>query len=230
VSAEPSEVIPSQVAAFRAEYRAREIGPHYTGWGHFALTSLSSLAVIALAISRAGDVRPVEWLAVPATFLFANLAEYFGHRGPMHHPRRGLALLFERHTRQHHRFYTHEAMRYESARDLKMVLFPPVMLLFFLGVLATPVGALLFYAASPNVAWLFVATATSYFLSYEWLHTAYHLDERSWVGRLPFMGALRRHHTTHHDQTLMTKYNFNITFPIADALFGTMRRGPRSGD
>ena len=228
VSVEPSDIIPPHVADFRADYRAREIGPRYTGWGHFALTSVASLAVIALAATRAQNVRAVEWVTIPATFLFANFAEYLGHRGPMHHPRPGLALLFERHTRQHHRFYTHEAMRYESARDLKMVLFPPVMLLFFFCALATPVGVLLFYVASANVAWLFVATATSYFLSYEWLHTAYHLDERSWVGRLPFMRALRRHHTAHHDQTLMAKHNFNITFPIADFVFGTIHRGERS--
>jgi len=39
---------------------------------------------------------------------------------------RGLALLFERHTEQHHRFFTDEAMSYEGRRDYKMVLFPPV--------------------------------------------------------------------------------------------------------
>jgi hypothetical protein len=33
--------------------------------------------------------------------------------------------------------------------------------------------------------------------------------------------VLRRHHTIHHDISRMTTENFNITFPIADRIFGT---------
>jgi hypothetical protein len=139
----------------------------------------------------------------------------------MHHRRRGLGLLFERHTAQHHRFFTHDAMAYESSRDFQMVLFPPVMLLFFLGGVAGPIALLLRFAWSANAGLLFAATGTAYFLTYEWLHFAYHLDASSWVGRLPLMATLRRHHTRHHDPALMSRWNFNITFPIADALLGT---------
>jgi len=39
------------VAEFRAQYRGTEIGPRYTGWGHFAFTSTLSLAVIVWAAS-----------------------------------------------------------------------------------------------------------------------------------------------------------------------------------
>jgi hypothetical protein len=218
---------PSGVLAFRDEYRRTSIGAGYRGWAHFALTSGVSLSVIVFALLHVHGVRPVELLVVPATFLFANFAEYNGHRGPMHHPTRGLGLLFKRHTREHHHYFTHEAMHYESPRDFKMVLFPPVMLLFFLGVLATPVGALLFLLVSPSVAWLYVAVAMGYFLTYEWLHFAYHLHPDGAVGRLPFMSTLRRHHTAHHDLALMGKHNFNITFPICDWLYGTTYRGDR---
>ena len=48
-------------------------------------------------------------------------------------------------------------MSYESSRDFKMVLFPPVMLLFFLGGMATPIALILFLLFTPNVGWLFVA-------------------------------------------------------------------------
>ncbi len=128
------------VAAYRVRYRAEHIGPRYNGWLHFATTSVGSLAAIAFAVSRVRAPSRAELAAVPVFFLIANLGEYFGHRGPMHHRRRGLAILFERHTQQHHRYYTHEAMAAESPRDFQMVLFPPVMLLFFLGFLATPIG------------------------------------------------------------------------------------------
>jgi fatty acid hydroxylase family protein len=158
---------------------------------------------------------------VPLTFLFANLVEYRGHRGPMHRRRRGLSLLFERHAQQHHRYFTHQAMSYEATRDFKMVLFPPVMLLFFLGALALPVGALLFLAASRNVALLYVATAMGYFLTYEWLHFCHHLPADGALARLPLLRRLRAHHRAHHDPALMNAWNFNITFPLADWLFRT---------
>ena len=89
---------------------------------HFAFTSIASLAVIGFAISRVHAVKPLEILVVPVSFLIANAAEYFGHRGPMHRPRAGMRLLFQRHTREHHHFYAHDAMSYESSRDFKMVL------------------------------------------------------------------------------------------------------------
>jgi hypothetical protein len=212
------------VETFRANYRSDHIGPHYYGWIHFAFTSTASLATIGFAIAHVHAVRPVEWLTVPLTFLFANFAEYKGHRGPMHRPSPKLDILFQRHTREHHHFFTHEAMTYDTSRDFKMVLFPPEMLLFFLGVIATPVACLLFWLASPNVGWLYVAVAMSYFLTYEWLHFAYHLHPDSLVGRLPLLAALRRHHTKHHDLALMGRYNFNITFPICDWLYGTSHR------
>ena len=102
-------MIPSAVSDFRRAYRAREISPRYSGVAHFLTTSVVSLAVIGAASAAVESPRALELLVVPATWLFANLVEYHGHKGPMHHLTRGLALLFERHTQQHHRFYTHDA-------------------------------------------------------------------------------------------------------------------------
>jgi hypothetical protein len=218
---------PESVLVFRDDYRKKNIGPHYYGWAHFTFTSTASLAVIAFSISRVHAVRPLEWLVIPLTFLFANFAEFKGHRGPMHRPARRLEILFQRHTREHHHFFTHDAMTYLSSRDFKMVLFPPEMLFFFLGAIATPMAVALFLLVSPNVGWLYVAVAMGYFLTYEWLHFTYHLPEESLVGKLPFMKALRRHHTLHHDLALMGKYNFNISFPICDWVYGTTYRASR---
>lgn len=217
-------MVPPSVASFRQAYRTEHIGPRYSGVLHLLFTSLGSLAVIVFAAVRVDAPSALELLAVPATFLFANFVEYRGHKGPMHNRHRRLALLFERHTQQHHRYYTHEAMSYESARDLKMVLFPPVMLLFFLGAVAVPVAALLFLVASRNVAFLYVATAMGYFLTYEWLHFCHHLPMAGLVGRIGFLRRLRLHHQAHHDPARMNACNFNITFPICDRLFGTLRR------
>jgi len=215
----------SEVRAFRARYLEEHVGPRYNGWLHFATTSIGSLAAIAVAVSRVRSPSRAELAAVPLFFLIANLGEYFGHRGPMHHRKRGpLKIIFERHTQQHHHFYTHDAMAADTPRDFQMVLFPPAMLIFFLGFLATPIGLVLGFLGTPNLGWLFGATAMSYFLTYEWLHWSYHQPHTSWIGRNPLVRVLRRHHTIHHDLRRMTSVNFNITFPIADRIFGTSAR------
>lgn len=218
---EPSD----DLREWRDAYREAEIGPGYSGWLHFAFTTIGSLATIGFATSRLVNVRPLEWALVPLFFLIANFGEYLGHRGPMHHRRRGLSLVFIRHTLQHHRFFTDEAMACESARDFKIMLFPPVMLLFFIGGMSLPIGALFYLLVSPNAGWLFGIVGIGYFLLYEWLHFLYHLPDEGAVRRIPFLAALRRHHQAHHDPSLMTRWNFNITFPIADRLFGTVYRG-----
>jgi hypothetical protein len=211
------------VAEFRTQYRASEIGPRYSGWGHFAFTSTVALIVIGWAASGVRAPSALEWLTVPLTFLFANFGEYWGHRMTMHVPRRGLGLIYQRHTVQHHHFFTHDEMSYQSPRDFKMVLFPPLMIVYFLGLFGLPVGAALWALASHNVARLYVTTVVAYFLTYEWLHFVYHLNETSWIGRRAVVARLRRHHQMHHDLSQMGKHNFNITFPICDLVFGTMK-------
>src|SRR5690606_25844986 len=111
----------------------------------------------------------------------------------------------------------------DGLRDLRAVLFPPVLMTFFITAFALPAGLLLAWIATPNVAWLFVATSLGYFLNYELLHLAYHLPPTHPVARLPLVGRLKRLHQAHHDPRLMARCNFNITYPIGDALFGTLR-------
>jgi sterol desaturase/sphingolipid hydroxylase (fatty acid hydroxylase superfamily) len=222
VAAPLPDQLPRAVATFRDDYRATEIGARYRGWVHVGFTTLGALAAIVVAVVIVDAPTVLELFTVPVAFLFANTAEYFGHRGPMHHRRRGVAIVYQRHTLQHHRFFTHDAMECRDTRDFKMILFPPVMVVFIVGVVAVPVGLLLGLAFGTNVGALFVATAVGYFLTYEWLHLAYHLPRSGVVGRLPGLATLRRLHDRHHDQSLMARYNFNITFPICDRIFGTV--------
>ena len=193
----------------------------YSGPRHLATTISVSLAVALLCALMLDSVTTTEWLTIPLTFLYANLSEYLGHRGPMHHRTRFLTAVFERHTILHHSFFTDEAPSFDSSKDFKAVLFPPVLLIFFISAFAVPVGAMLYFLVSPNVCYLFVMTAVLYFLNYELLHFAYHTDPDSRIGKLPFLNRLRRHHLIHHNRRLMSRYNFNITYPICDRLFGT---------
>jgi sterol desaturase/sphingolipid hydroxylase (fatty acid hydroxylase superfamily) len=217
-------VTSDELREWRETFRSANIGARYSGWAHFAFTTVGSLAAIGFAASRLSAVSALEWLLVPVFFIIANFGEYLGHRGPMHHRRRGLGLIFTRHTLWHHRFFTHEAMACDSPRDFKIMLFPPVMLLFFIGGMALPIAALFGLLVSPNAGWLFAIVAVGYFLTYEWLHFVYHLPPDTRLGRLGFVAALRAHHQAHHDPSLMADWNFNITFPIADRVLGTYYR------
>ena len=212
------------VAAFREQYRQEHVPPSYQGRRHLLFTFGIGGATMVAAILQLEQVRPLEWLTIPLTFLYANFAEYWGHRGPMHHLKRGLELVYERHTRQHHRFFTHEHMELDSVRDLRAVLFPPILVIFFLTAFALPVGFALAWVASPNVAWLYIATSLGYFLNCEFLHMVYHLPASHPVARWPLIGRLKGLHQAHHDPRLMAHCNFNITYPIFDAVFGTLRR------
>ncbi len=224
----------SRVAAFRKAFRREEIGQGYNGVLHAAFTFGVGTAVIVLAVASLEGVDPLEWLTVPLTLLYANLSEYFGHRGPMHHPWKGLGIVYRRHSGQHHRFFTDGDMVIDGTRDLKAVLFPTVMMVFFLLAFALPVGLLMGWWFGSNVAWLFVASAVAYFLNYELLHLLYHLPQQGFVARLPWLSRLRRLHQAHHDPRLMARFNFNITYPVGDLLFGTLWRdgggAPAAGD
>lgn len=218
------DAVPAQVAAFREQYRRDHVPAGYRGWRHFAFTFGVGGAVLVACLLQLRDVSAFEWLAVPLSAVYVNLAEYWGHRGPMHHLTRGLRLVYERHTRQHHRFFTDEAMIVDDPADFRAVLFPPVLMIFFLAAFALPAGLLLSALTSPNVAWLFGATSLGYFLNYEFLHLAYHLPPSHPLARLPLVGRLKRLHVRHHDPRVMASRNFNITYPLGDWLFGTLDR------
>lgn len=217
--------LPAAVARYRETTRAERFPERYSGPRHIALTTALSAAIIGVALSQVSSPRPAEWAVIPATFLISNLGEYLGHRGPMHHRTAGLNKVFQRHTGAHHRFFTRDAMHYASSRDFFMVLFPPVLQIFFLGGLGAPLAGLVFLLSTANAGWLFVATVGAYYYLYEILHFCHHLPTRGWMGAIPLLGRLRRHHALHHDPRIMLRANFNITFPICDLIFGTMHRG-----
>ena len=66
-----------------------------------------------------------------------------------------------------------------------------------------------------------MCVTTGMYLIYEFMHFCCHVDENWFVRNCPFVNTLRRHHTAHHNARLMMEVNMNLTFPIADWLFGT---------
>jgi hypothetical protein len=204
------------------------IPSYYNPYLFFSLTNLLGAVAIYYSTRLLENLRPLEWLAIPAVFLFANFVEYNFHRGPMHNRKRLLDLVFKRHTLTHHEYFPHDQMGFDSGKEAYLVFFP-FWVIFLLFGLASPVFFLTWYLTNSNVAGLFLITAIGYFLLYEWMHLLYHLPESNKLGQIPLIRALKRHHQTHHNHALMNDYNFNITFPIWDWVMGTAYRQARGG-
>ena len=111
-------------------------------------------------------------------------------------------------------------MRFRDQRDWRVTFFPPYALVVFI-LISIPGAVLWSFLLTPNIAWLFMCTTTGIYLVYEFMHFCCHIDENGFVRNTPFVNTLRRHHSAHHHSRLMMEKNMNLTFPIADWIFGT---------
>jgi hypothetical protein len=213
----------ADTTVFRERYRQEYIGKYYSGRLHFVFITLWCACGIGLCIYYIHQPTLLQLAIIPITFIYTNLFEYLGHRYPMHHRTRFLNAVFKRHTLQHHHFFTSENMNYDSVNDFRIVLFPPVLLIFFSLFFVLPVFAVIYHFFSLNAALLYVATTLAYYLNYEWLHLAYHLPQTHIVYRIPGLLTLRKLHFHHHDPHLMDKHNFNISYPVFDIIFRTLK-------
>ncbi|MEZ0228912.1 MAG: sterol desaturase family protein [Planctomycetota bacterium] len=208
--------------ATRAELRPK-IAASYSFARHVVLLHIFALGAIAGALSQLRGLQPIELVAVPATFLFANAVEYLFHRFPMHHLWPGLGFLFSRHTVHHHAYFRADAMLVGDSRDMRFVLFPVFAGLLVIALTAVG-GALLYATVSWNAGLLFLATATLYYLVYEWFHASFHLASVEQLARIPLVGRAARRHRLHHEPARMTEVNYSITFALFDRLLGTIDR------
>jgi sterol desaturase/sphingolipid hydroxylase (fatty acid hydroxylase superfamily) len=197
----------------------------YRGDVHFVLLNLLGGGLLYLVARGLGPLVWWTWLTVPVAFVFANYFEWRIHRGPLHRPG-WPRLLYKRHTLLHHDCFHTDTMAVRSRREMKLVLFP-LPALFGAALIAVPPALLWGWLVGAEAGRVFYLVLVSYYLLYEWFHLAFHLPAHTWLGRNPVVRWLREHHARHHDPRLMVHRNFNVTFPIWDALLGTLDRGPR---
>ncbi|MGE5244834.1 MAG: sterol desaturase family protein [Betaproteobacteria bacterium] len=153
-------------------------------------------------------VRVGGWLVI-ALFVTA-VAEYVGHRYPMHRPLGSSRLMrrrFEQHVLKHHR-----GVNSPEVMDLW-----PMTHFTWGAPLMIAVGAIDWVGAAA-LACTFVCHA----LLFVWLHRAIHEVETNWTQRIPFFHELKRHHLDHH---LRPSFNFGLVFPWTDLLFRTKWNG-----
>jgi hypothetical protein len=161
------------------------------------------------------------WI-VPGMVIYANFVEYFVHRIPLHRRIRGLGILYERHAVQHHRYFTERDISILTPLQMYYVLFPAVAIVFFIP-LAGPVAWCVGWFFGTQAGWLALLTSAGYFAWYETFHLANHLPLTHWVHRIPGLSALCRFHRLHHHPAYAKRFNFNVTFPLADWVMGTLK-------
>jgi Fatty acid hydroxylase superfamily len=194
----------------------------YRGELHLGFTLLVTFGAIAWCWSRISGASAGEWLLAVPIVLFGNWIEWAAHRYILHRPVPGLRMIYKRHCTVHHQFFTHHDLSYAGQKDWRALLFPPFAPLGFV-LAAVPPALLLGMLVSRNAAYITVLTMAAYYLLYEGLHTLSHLEDEDhpWLKHVPLVNTVRRMHYMHHVLGFMQTRNFNLTFPICDALFGT---------
>lgn len=211
---------------FREQYQAA-ISPLYSGLLHIAVMYGVGVGAIAYCASRMQGAT-WEWLLAAPVFIAGNFVEWFMHRYVMHQRIDVFALraIYERHTRQHHQYFTDLEATIDSTREFRIVFFPWRVLLT-LGLAGLALGALAALIVNANAGYVVFMTMVAHYLVYESFHYCCHVHDNRFVRKTPFINTIRRHHTAHHNLGIMMRYNMNLTFPIADWFLGTsdLRRG-----
>lgn len=201
-----------------------EIPSWYNPWAHLmATTGIGVLALLlgTWQLGKLGPVKASDLLIIPITFLLANLFEWRVHKHVLHRRRWPMEILYDKHTPMHHMIYIEEDMTLRSQREFRLVLIPAAGVLGVV-LVTTPFAVLISALWSTAAGWMFLVSASLYMVTYELLHLAYHAPKDSFIGRLRFISAMRRHHARHHNPRLMQRYNFNVIIPLSDYLLGTM--------
>jgi hypothetical protein len=203
---------------FRAEYRAA-ISPLYNGVLHVGVMYLCGIAAIGCCVGRMHGIS-WEWSIAIPVFIAGNFAEWALHRYVMHRRIDVFALraIYERHTRQHHQYFTDLEPSIDTVREFRIVFFP-WRVLSTLGVAGVGLGSLGAWLFDANVGYVIVVTMVAQYLVYETFHFCCHVHDNRFVRNMPFVNTIRRHHIAHHNMGIMMKYNMNLTFPIADWFF-----------
>lgn len=206
--------------AFREQYKS-EISPLYNGLLHIGVMYAAGIAALWYCATQLHGVT-WEWLIVIPTFIAGNIVEYCMHRFVMHRRIDVFALraIYERHTRQHHQYFTDMEPTIDTTREFRIVFFP-WRVLIVLGIGGTVLGSIAGWLFNPNTGYLLFMTMVAQYLVYETFHYCCHVHDNAFVRHMPFINTIRRHHTAHHNMGIMMKYNMNLTFPISDWLFGT---------
>ncbi len=211
---------------FREKYVA-EISPWYSGLVHIGVMYAAGIGAIIWCVSRMQDPT-WEWLLILPVAIAGNFAEWGMHQHVMHRliDKFAIRAIYDRHTRQHHQYFTDNDATIHSIKEFRIVFFPWRVLAVLVvagGLISLAMGQLI----NANAGYVTFITMIGHYMVYETFHFSCHVPDNWLVRNLPFVNTIRRHHIAHHNMGIMMHINMNLTFPIADWALGTsdLKRG-----
>src|SRR5438552_17872324 len=177
---------------FRKQYQA-QIHPLYSGVVHIGVIYLVGLAAIAWCVSRLQQAT-WEWLLVVPVFCFSNLFEWWIHKYVMHRLVDVFALraIYDRHTRQHHQYFTDNEMTVDKTREWRIIFFPWRALFTFMA-FGTPFAMALGALVNPNAGYILMVTIVAQYLIYEAFHYCCHVRHNLFVRNMTSINPIRHH-------------------------------------
>ena len=205
---------------FREQYVA-QISPWYNGLVHIGVMYAAGISAIWWCVSQMQNPT-WEWLLVVPVAIAGNFGEWAMHRYIMHRLRDVYAVraIYDRHTRQHHQYFTDNDPTIHTVKEFRIVFFPWRVLMVLAvggGLLGYVIGQLI----NPNAGYVVFITMIGHYMVYETFHFCCHVPENWFVRNMPLVNTIRRHHIAHHNMGIMMHVNMNLTFPIADWALGT---------
>lgn len=205
---------------FREQYVAG-ISRWYNGLIHIGVMYAAGIGAIWWCLSRIQDAR-WEWLVMIPVAIAGNFVEWGMHKFVMHRLRDVFAVrsIYDRHTRQHHQYFTDLDPTISTVKEFRIVFFPwRVLAVLALagGLMSLAIAALI----NANAGYITFVTMIGHYMIYETFHFCCHVQENWFVRNMPFVNTIRRHHAAHHNMGIMMHVNMNLTFPVADWFMGT---------
>ena len=211
---------------FRRDYVA-QISPWYNGLVHVGVMYAAGISAIWWCVSRMQGAT-WEWLLVVPVAIAGNFGEWAMHKYLMHRLVDVFALraIYDRHTRQHHQYFTDGEPTISTIREFRIVFFP-WRVLMVLAVMGSLFGFVAAQLINANAGYVVFITMIGHYMVYETFHFCCHIPENSWLRRIPLVNTIRRHHAAHHNMGIMMHVNMNLTLPIADWAMKTsdLKRG-----
>ena len=211
---------------FREQYRAA-ISRYYSGLVHIGVMYGAGIAGVWYCVSHLQNAR-WEWLLLIPVLIGGNFVEWGMHKFVMHRLIDVFALraIYDRHTRQHHQYFTDNDATINSIREFRIVFFP-WRVLIVLAVFGLLFGWIASVLINPNAGYIVFIGMMGHYMVYETFHFCCHVRDNWFVRNFPLINTIRRHHTAHHNMGIMMHVNMNLTFPIADWFLNTsdLKRG-----
>jgi hypothetical protein len=211
---------------FRAKY-VSEISPWYNGLVHIGIMYAAGIAAIWYCVSQMQGAT-WEWLLIVPVAIGGNFVEWGMHKFVMHRLRDVFAVraIYDRHTRQHHQYFTDNDPTISTVKEFRIVFFP-WRVLIVLAVAGGLLGYITGQLVNPNAGYVVFITMIGHYMVYETFHFLCHVPDNRFVRNMPFVNTIRRHHAAHHNMGIMMHCNMNLTFPVADWAMGTsdLKRG-----